>query len=128
MSNKTSDSPSSKIIFKKNLGAYETFIYSYLGASSCRKSKFKAAKYINSSFKNRHQSSYYACSSSSSSSKNRNLTSNILVNGEPFHTFSNSVVWFLIAILLLCLSTLKLLRRPFNEAKHLHTFILKQGI
>ena len=49
-SNKTLDSPSLKIVFKKNLGAYETFSSSCLGASCWIKSKVEAAKHLKSSF------------------------------------------------------------------------------
>ena len=49
--NKTTCLPLSKIIHKKTLGCFKTFSSSYLGPSSCSKSKIKAAKHIKSSFK-----------------------------------------------------------------------------
>ena len=116
-SNKTLDSPSSKIIFKKTLGAYETFSSSCLGASSCSKSNVKHAKHVKSSFKNRHKSSDFTYSSSSTSSRNRSLTSTSLVNGEHFHVFSSLSLCVLIDVLLFYLSALIIMHYAFDKGK-----------
>ena len=111
----------------KTLGAYETFSFSYLGASSYSKSKAKAEKDLKSSFKTRSKLSDSSYSSSSTLSRNMSLMSTSLVNGDKFLIFSNSSVWILIAALLLYLSALKLLHREIDKGKQdLQTFISNQ--
>ena len=108
-------STSSKIIFKKTLEAYKTFSSSYLGVSSCSKSKFEATKHLKSSFRTKSKSTDSSYSYSSKSSSNRILISTSLGSREQFIIFSNSAVRVLIDALLFCLSALKLLHGPFDK-------------
>ena len=128
-SNKTLDFPSSKIIHEKTSGSFKTFSYSYLDTSSCSKSKAKAAKHHKHSFKTSFEPPDSSCYSRFTPSRNRNLIATRLANGEPFRVYHDPSYWMFIAMLLFCLSIVKLLHHPFDKGRHdIHTFMLKSLI
>lgn len=125
-SSKTLDFSSSRIIYKKTSGSFKIFSSSYLCLCSWRKSKAKAEKHPQSSFKNSFESPCSSYSSTFASSRDMNLISTRLANGEPFHVFYDSEVCVLITLLLFYLFILKLIRQPFDKVKKdLHAFMLK---
>ena len=127
VSNKNIDLPSTKIIFKKQLWAYETFSSSYLGSCSYIKSKVKAATHVKLSFNTSFKSSDSAYSSDSTSYTNMSLFSNYASKWLSIsHLFQlNSLLpnWCSTFIL----STLNILHRLLDKEKpNLYSFILKE--
>ena len=116
-SHKTLDFSSSKIIFKKTLGAYKTFSSFYLGTSSYSKSKIKATKNLNYSFEIRPKTTASVYSFSSTTTRSISLISTILGSGDKFNVVFNAAVWFFTVAQLLFLSLLKILHRPFDKGK-----------
>ena len=119
---KTLDFSSHKIISERTLGAYKTFSSTHLGTSIYSKSKAKATKYLKSSFKIKSAKTSSSTCFSRPTSRIRDPTLARLGNGEQPLYSSNSVVSFII-LLLLYLFLVKLMHLPFDRGKGL-SFIL----
>ena len=107
--------PSSKIIIEKTLGTYETYSSSYLGMSTCIKSKVIAVKYVKYFCSSRLKTSCPVHSFCSTSLSDRISTSLSLENGDQSINSSTLVVSTLSILQLFFLHTLKILHLPFDR-------------